>query len=218
MMFSATMPKQMSELADAYLKNPVRVEVAPQGKAADKVEQSVHFVEQPAKVAMLIAHLDKHRDETALVFSRTKHGAEKLMKKLVNAGFAASSIHGNKSQGHRDRAIRELKSGEIRVLVATDVAARGIDIPGIAFVYNYDLPNVAEHYVHRIGRTARAGRSGHSVTFCSPDEMSELEQIQKFMKVEIPVASGQRWASTKKPAKKPQRGRARGRPQNRRAA
>jgi len=219
MMFSATMPKAMAELSNAYLKNPVRVEVAPQGKAADKVEQSVHFVDQAGKVAKLIEHLDQHREETALVFARTKHGAEKLMKKLVNAGFAASSIHGNKSQGQRDRAIRELKSGEIRVLVATDVAARGIDIPGIAFVYNYDLPNVAENYVHRIGRTARAGRSGQSVTFCSPDEISELFQIEKFMKADIPVAGGQRWAHAKKPAKPQQRRRARGRrPQNRRAA
>ncbi len=219
MMFSATMPKAMAELSNAYLKNPVRVEVAPQGKAADKVEQSVHFVDQAGKVAKLIEHLDQHREETALVFARTKHGAEKLMKKLVSAGFAASSIHGNKSQGQRDRAIRELKSGEIRVLVATDVAARGIDIPGVAFVYNYDLPNVAENYVHRIGRTARAGRSGQSVTFCSPDEISELFQIEKFMKADIPVAGGQRWAHAKKPAKPQQRRRARGRrPQNRRAA
>lgn len=125
-----------------------------------------------------------------LVFARTKHGAEKLMKGLVADGFNAASIHGNKSQGQRDRAIKAFRAGEINVLVATDVAARGIDIPGVAYVINYDLPEVPDNYVHRIGRTARAGREGEAIAFCAPDELDQLIQIQKLMKIEIPVASG----------------------------
>ncbi|NBT31515.1 MAG: DEAD/DEAH box helicase, partial [Rhodobacteraceae bacterium] len=157
MLFSATMPKQMSELADSFLNNAIRVQVNPPGKAADKIEQSVHFVSKAAKFDLLVELMDAHRDDLALVFGRTKHGMEKLSKMLEAKGFAVASIHGNKSQGQRDRAIADFKAGRVRVLVATDVAARGIDIPGVGYVYNYELPNVAEQYVHRIGRTARAG-------------------------------------------------------------
>ncbi|MCP3972843.1 MAG: DEAD/DEAH box helicase [Rhodobacteraceae bacterium] len=207
MLFSATMPKQMAELAGAYLTDPVRVEVARPGKTADKVRQSVHFVAQDAKQSLLIELLDGHRDDLALVFARTKHGAERLMKNLDRAGFAAGSIHGNKSQGQRDRAIRSFKSGEIRVLVATDVAARGIDIEGVEYVYNYELPNVAENYVHRIGRTARAGRSGQAVAFCAPAEIGELKAIEKVVGQPVSVASGNRWEEERsaKPARRPQR-------------
>ncbi|MCX7301278.1 MAG: DEAD/DEAH box helicase [Rhodobacterales bacterium] len=193
MLFSATMPKQMEELAQAFLTNPVKVQVNPPGQAVAKIVQSVHFVAQRAKTDLLIELLDKHRDELALVFGRTKHGSEKLYKQLEAAGFAAAAIHGNKSQGQRDRAISDLRSGRVRVLVATDVAARGLDIPGIRHVYNYDLPNVPENYVHRIGRTARAGATGNAVAFCAPDEMGELKDIQKAMKATIPVASGAPW-------------------------
>jgi ATP-dependent RNA helicase RhlE len=193
MMFSATMPKLMSELADAFLHDPVRVQVNPPGQAVAKIEQSVHFVAQAAKTDLLVDLLDKHRDELALVFGRTKHGCEKLYKQLEAKGFAAASIHGNKSQGQRERAIEAFKSGKIRVLVATDVAARGIDIPGVRHVYNYDLPNVAENYVHRIGRTARAGADGAAIALVAPDEMIELKDIEKAMKAEIPVASGRPW-------------------------
>ena len=142
---------------------------------------------------VLVELLDQHRDELALVFGRTKHGMEKLSKQLAAAGFAASAIHGNKSQGQRERAIKDFREGKIRVLVATDVAARGIDIPGVRHVYNYELPNVAENYVHRIGRTARAGADGRAVALCAPDEMGELKDIEKAMKAAIPVASGTRW-------------------------
>ncbi len=190
MMFSATMPKHMNELADAYLTNPVRVETAPPGKPADKVTQSVYFVPGPEKTAKLIEHLAEHTDELALVFARTKHGSERLMKALVKAGFSAGSVHGNKSQGQRERAIKAFRAGEITVLVATDVAARGLDIPGVRFVYNYDLPNVPDNYVHRIGRTARAGRDGTAVAFCAPDEIGALRDIQKTMGRTIPVAGG----------------------------
>ncbi len=200
MLFSATMPKQMAEIAGSYLTNPVRVEVAPPGKPVEKIEQSVHFVQQTGKAALLIEHLDGHRDELALVFARTKHGAERLMKTLVAAGFGAGSIHGNKSQGQRDRALAAFREGELRVLVATDVAARGLDIPGVRHVYNFDLPNVPENYVHRIGRTARAGRDGAAITFCAPAEMSELRAIEKSMGRKIEVTGGTAWAGEHLPA------------------
>ncbi|KQI68347.1 DEAD/DEAH box helicase [Loktanella sp. 3ANDIMAR09] len=193
MMFSATMPKLMSELADTYLKDAVRVQVNPPGQAVKKIEQSVHFVAQAAKFDLLVELLDAHRDELAIVFGRTKHGCEKIYKQLENKGFAAASIHGNKSQGQRDRALEAFKQGKVRVLVATDVAARGLDIPDVAFVYNYDLPNVAENYVHRIGRTARAGADGSAVALVAPDEMIELQDIEKAMKSTIPTATGTRW-------------------------
>ena len=190
LMFSATMPKQMEELSRAYLTNPKHVQVAPPGKAADKITQSVHFLEKAAKPGKLREILSNDLDALTLVFARTKHGAERLMKDLVADGFNAASIHGNKSQGQRDRAIKAFREGTITVLVATDVAARGIDIPGVSYVINYDLPEVPDNYVHRIGRTARAGREGEAIAFCSPEESGLLRQIQKLMKTEIPVASG----------------------------
>jgi len=193
MMFSATMPKLMGELANTYLTDAVRVQVNPPGQAVKKINQSVHFVAQAAKTDLLVELLDKHRDELAIVFGRTKHGCEKLYKVLEKKGFAAASIHGNKSQGQRQRALDAFKAGKTRVLVATDVAARGLDIPDVRFVYNYDLPNVAENYVHRIGRTARAGADGSAVALVAPDEMIELQDIEKAMKETIPVASGRPW-------------------------
>ena len=205
MMFSATMPKAMTELSRDYLSDPVRVEVSPPGKVADKVTHSVHFVAKEKKQELLIELLDGHRDDRALVFSRTKHGAERLMKTLEKIGFAATSIHGNKSQGQRDRAIAAFKAGSVRVLVATDVAARGIDIPGVGYVYNYDLPNVPENYVHRIGRTARAGREGQAVAFCAADEMSELKAIEKVLGTRIEVAGGAPWLGADGPKSNPTR-------------
>ncbi|MGB8623443.1 MAG: DEAD/DEAH box helicase, partial [Paracoccaceae bacterium] len=191
LLFSATMPKQMNELAQTYLDRPIRVQVSPPGTAVEKVTQCVHFVEQAAKPAKLKALLADHPHGRALVFGRTKHGSERLKKQLEAAGFAAGSIHGNKSQGQRERTLQAFRDGQIKVLVATDVAARGIDIPGVGHVYNYDLPNVAESYVHRIGRTARAGADGAAVAFCSPDEIGELRSIEKTMGLSIPVASGE---------------------------
>ncbi len=193
MLFSATMPKQMAEISQAYLSSPMRVEVSPPGKAADKIDQSVHFVAKAAKADLLYELLKEHEDERTIIFCRTKHGAEKLMKSLVSQGFKADSIHGNKSQGQRERAIEAFKKGKTMVLVATDVAARGLDIPNVKFVYNYELPNVPENYVHRIGRTARAGAEGQAIAFCAPDEMGELRDIQKVMGKDIPVASGRKW-------------------------
>lgn len=203
MMFSATMPQAMAELSRQYLDEPIRIEVSPPGKVADKVTHSVHFVPKDQKQDLLIELLDGHRDDRALVFSRTKHGAERLMKHLDRAGFAATSIHGNKSQGQRDRAIAAFKAGTVRVLVATDVAARGIDIPGVGHVYNYDLPNVPENYVHRIGRTARAGHSGRAIAFCASDEVAELKAIEKVLGTRVEIAGGRPWdAVTGAPQKK----------------
>ncbi len=199
MLFSATMPKLMEDLSREYLNNPERVQVAPPGKTADNIAQSVHFIAKAEKTKLLIELLDTHRDELALVFGRTKHGSEKLMKTLEKAGFAAASIHGNKSQGQRDRALKAFKDGTVRVLVATDVAARGLDIPAVRHVYNFELPNVPENYIHRIGRTARAGRDGAAIAFCAPDEIGELKAIQKVLKTTIPVASGRPWEGLDKP-------------------
>lgn len=191
LLFSATMPKQIAELATEYLTDPLQVEVTPPGKAADKVEQYVHFVAGSAqKTELLKASLTENPKALSLVFSRTKHGAEKLMKHLDHVGFAAASIHGNKSQGQRERALKAFRDGDIRVLVATDVAARGIDIPGVTHVYNYDLPEVPDAYVHRIGRTARAGRDGIAIAFCAPDDIRLLRDIERLMGISIAVAGG----------------------------
>lgn len=195
MLFSATMPKNMDVVARSYLKDPVRIEVARAGKTADKVTQELHFVAKADKTQMLIEFLVNplHRDDRAIVFGRTKHGMEKLSKKLISAGIQAGSIHGNKSQFQRDKAIAAFKTGEIKVLVATDVAARGLDIPDVKRVYNYELPNVPEAYVHRIGRTARAGKTGAAIALCSVEEMDDLNDIQIVTGLEIPVVSGTPW-------------------------
>ncbi|MCZ4352436.1 DEAD/DEAH box helicase [Roseovarius aestuarii] len=206
MLFSATMPKLMEEIAASYLKNPKRVQVSPPGKAADKVTQEVHFVAKAAKPDLLIELLAKHRDERALVFGRTKHGSDKLARKLESAGFKVAAIHGNKSQGQRERALRAFRDGDVKILVATDVAARGLDIPDVKHVYNFDLPNVPENYVHRIGRTARAGKDGAAIAFCAPDEMGELKDIQKVMGISIPIASGRPWEDLPDPKAKSGRG------------
>lgn len=202
LLFSATMPRLVAELASTYLTDPIRIEVSPSGKAAEKINQSVHYVSQKGKVELLKDCLIERRDDLSLVFARTKRGAERLMKHLVECGFKAGSIHGNKSQGQRDRAIKAFKSGDIRILVATDVAARGIDISGVSHVYNYELPEVPENYVHRIGRTARAGASGQAVAFCSPEEFHLLKEIEKLMGMTIAIATGERPERTIKPAKK----------------
>jgi len=193
MLFSATMPKDMEEIAGTYLSNPVRVQVSPPGKAAAKITQGVHWAKgKEHKVSLLKDYLDASPEGLALVFSRTKHGAERLMKHLVAEGYGAASIHGNKSQGQRDRALKAFRDGSTRILVATDVAARGIDIPGVSHVYNFDLPEVAENYVHRIGRTARAGQDGDAIAFVTGEEISLLRQIEKVMKIEIPILGGER--------------------------
>jgi len=206
LLFSATMPKLMEELADSYLTDPVRVAVNPPGRAAEKIVQGVHFINQGDKAKLLADYVAKHPGELALVFGRTKHGSEKLMKLLDSWGFSVGAIHGNKSQGQRERTLAQFRAGEIKVLVATDVAARGLDIPDVRHVYNFDLPNVPENYVHRIGRTARAGKDGSAVAFCSPLEVGDLRAIEKAMKAPIPVIGGEvPVAQTPQPGARPQR-------------
>ncbi|MEL6203323.1 MAG: DEAD/DEAH box helicase [Pseudomonadota bacterium] len=185
LMFSATMPKLMADLSKAFLTDPARVEVAPPGRAADKIKQSLCLVERRDKPAALRRFLLSLREPHAIVFARTKHGADKLQRSLEKAGIACAAIHGNKSQGQRNRALDAFKKSEIRVLVATDVAARGIDIPGVTHVINYDLPEVPDVYVHRIGRTARAGADGAAIAFCAPDESKLLHAIQKLLGMKI---------------------------------
>ena len=185
--FSATMPKAIKQLADQYLTDPAEVSVTPAATTVDRVEQSVTMVNQAEKIALLATYLKTQPVERALVFSRTKHGADKIVRLLDAAGIAASAIHGNKSQPQRERAIAAFKSGEVKVLVATDIAARGIDIPGVSHVVNFDLPEVPEQYVHRIGRTARAGADGIAIAFCSPDERGYLRDIERTTRQKLTV-------------------------------
>ena len=186
LLFSATFSPEIKTLASGLLKNPVLVEVARQNKTADQISQVVHFVDKGRK-RELLSQLIKAKDwRQVLVFTRTKHGANKLTKQLEEYGISASAIHGNKSQGARTKALASFKANEIRVLVATDIAARGIDIDLLPHVVNYELPNVPEDYVHRIGRTGRAGQSGEAVSLVCVDEHQLLKDIEKFTKSEIP--------------------------------
>jgi ATP-dependent RNA helicase RhlE len=186
--FSATMPKAIKELADRYLTNPAEVSVTPTATTVERIEQSVVMVNQAEKAALLAMYLKTEPVERALIFSRTKHGADKIVRLLEATGISASAIHGNKSQANRERAIAAFKSGDVPVLVATDIAARGIDIPGVSHVVNFDLPEVPEQYVHRIGRTARAGADGIAVAFCSPDERGLLRDIERTTRQKIAIA------------------------------
>jgi ATP-dependent RNA helicase RhlE len=185
--FSATMPKAIKQLADTYLTNPAEVAVTPAATTVERIEQSVTHVNQAEKAALLTLFLQKTGTERTLVFSRTKHGADKIVRQLAAAGISAAAIHGNKSQPQRERAIASFKSGQAPVLIATDIAARGIDIPGVAHVVNFDLPDVPEQYVHRIGRTARAGADGRAIAFCSPDERLNLRDIERLTRMKIEV-------------------------------
>ena len=175
--FSATMPKDIVNLSKSILSNPTRVEVTPVSSAVDTVEQCVYFVEKPEKKKLLISLL-KQEKKSVLVFSRTKHWADNISRLLKKSGIKSEAIHGDKSQGQRQRALSNFKAGTTRVMVATDIAARGIDIQELEIVINYDLPDVAETYVHRIGRTGRAGHLGTAVTFCSEEEQPKIREIQ----------------------------------------
>ncbi len=187
--FSATMSPAITTLAKQFLTNPERVSVAPANTTAERVEQRLSFVNQKEKQALLTIALADPDIDRALIFTRTKHGADRVVKKLAAAGIEALAIHGNKSQNQRQRALEAFKSGTIRFLVATDIAARGIDIEGISHVFNFEIPNVAEQYVHRIGRTARAGRSGLAISYVAEDERAYLKDIQKLLKMTIPVVA-----------------------------
>jgi ATP-dependent RNA helicase RhlE len=186
--FSATMPPDIQALANRILTNPVKVEVAPVSSTADTIQQQVLFVSKSDKRSLLL-HLLQTRPEmkSVLVFTRTKHGADRVVKDLVRAGETAQAIHGNKSQANRQHALQQFKKGVTRVLVATDIAARGIDIDELGFVINYELPNIPETYVHRIGRTGRAGALGMAFSFCEAEEREYLKDIQKLIRRQIPV-------------------------------
>jgi ATP-dependent RNA helicase RhlE len=188
LLFSATMPPQISELAGSLLQSPVRVEVAPVSSTAEKIEQSVYFVPKKNKQSLLVHLLNEMKIQRTLVFTRTKHGADRIAKDLKKANIAADSIHGNKSQAARQNALNNFKRGKLKVLVATDIAARGIDVDALEHVINFDLPDVAETYVHRIGRTGRAGASGIAFSFCDGrEEMSNLRSINKLIGQKIPA-------------------------------
>ena len=187
LLFSATMPNEIKALALSMLHNPETVVVTPVSSTVDAIDQFVYFVDKPNKINLLIHLLKDNAIYSALVFSRTKHGADKIRRMLFKAGITTDAIHGDKSQNARQRALADFKNGKIRVLVATDIAARGIDIDQLSHVINYDLPNVPEDYVHRIGRTGRAGLSGTAISFCNFDEQAYLNDIQKLTKKDIPV-------------------------------
>jgi ATP-dependent RNA helicase RhlE len=188
LLLSATMPPDIEALAQQILQRPVRVNVATVAKPADAIDQLVFFVSMPEKRRLLVQLMGDRAISRAIVFTRTKHGASRLCEHLMRASIQAEAIHGNKSQAARERALSRFKDGSLRVLVATDIAARGIDVDGISHVVNYDLPNIAETYVHRIGRTARAGASGTALSFCSPEERPHLMAIERLIKRRVPVA------------------------------
>ncbi len=183
--FSATMPPEISRLAGEILTNPSRIEVTPVATTAEKIFQALFFVEKNQKMSLLIHLLGDPRASRALVFTRTKRDANRVAESLVKAKIGAAAIHGNKSQGARERALDSIKTGETRVLVATDIAARGIDIDQVTHVFNFDIPNIPESYVHRIGRTARAGNEGMAVSFCAPDERGFLKDIERLIRMQI---------------------------------
>jgi ATP-dependent RNA helicase RhlE len=186
--FSATMPNAIAELAAAMLRDPVKVAVTPVASTVDRVEQRILRVDRAAKPAVLADLLKRESVDRALVFTRTKRGADRVVRDLVRAGIKAEAIHGNKSQNQRDRVLTDFRKGAVRTLVATDIAARGIDVDGISHVVNFDLPNVPETYVHRIGRTARAGANGVAISLCDAEEAAYLRDIEKLIRMRIPAA------------------------------
>ena len=193
LLFSATMPQSIVSLASTFLTDPVQIEVTPESKTVDKIQQSMMFCDRTDK-RHLLAWLIREQDvDSAIVFTRTKHGANRLVKQLDRDGIVAAAIHGNKSQTARTRALNAFRQGEIAILVATDIASRGIDVDGVSHVFNYDLPNEPESYVHRIGRTARAGKGGIAIGFCDPTEGEYLRDIERLIGMEVPVNEDHRW-------------------------
>lgn len=190
MLFSATMPKEIVSIANRILKNPVRVEVTPPSTTVERIEQKIIFCQKAHKYQLIRKILTEEKDlELSLIFTRTKHGANKIVDYLAMHKIESAAIHGNKSQSAREKALDDFKNGRIKVLIATDIAARGIDVQGVSHVINYDLPVDAESYVHRIGRTARAGRDGKAISFCDETERDALARIQKLIKIQLPTES-----------------------------
>ncbi|MGN7720058.1 DEAD/DEAH box helicase [Chitinophaga sp. 22620] len=201
--FSATMPTEIAGLANSILTNPEKVAVTPVSSTAEKVEQQLYYVDKGSKRSLLIHVLRDPSIVSALVFTRTKHGADRVAKELSKAGVMASAIHGDKSQNSRQRALTDFKAGRVRVLVATDIAARGIDVDNLSHVINYEIPNVPETYVHRIGRTGRGGASGIALSFCEAEERPYVKDITKLIGQAIPVVSGHPFPAGETPAEKP---------------
>ncbi len=219
LLFSATMPKEIKALSQDHLQNPVEVSVATVAKTADKIAQSVMHLPPDGKVNAMTKLAKTHPGKKIIVFARTKRGADKIARKLVAEGIGAEAIHGNKSQNQRVRTLASFKNGKTLVLIATDIAARGIDVPGVELVVNYDLPNVPESYVHRIGRTARAGASGLAVSFCTSEEIKLLRAIERLIKIKIPALAADGSPLQEKDIPQPTRAAKRpdgGRPQQRR--
>lgn len=183
--FSATMPTEIENLVAQLLREPVRVSVTPTAKTADRINQRVILIEKSGKPALLAELIKSETMDRSLVFTRTKHGADRVVRGLEQSGIRSAAIHGNKSQNQRERALAMFRHGQVKVLVATDIAARGIDVDGITHVFNFDLPNIAESYVHRIGRTARAGAEGIAISFCDREEMAYLRDIEKLIQLKI---------------------------------
>jgi ATP-dependent RNA helicase RhlE len=202
LLFSATMPITVRELAENFLKDPASVSVTPVSSTAEKIDQKIYFVEKSNKRSLLYHLIRNEKLQDVLVFSRTKHGADNVVKALKKNGIAAEAIHGDKSQSARQRVLDAFKNKEIGVLVATDIAARGIDIDQLPFVINFDLPNIPETYVHRIGRTGRAGKNGVAISFCSQDEKGYWKDIQKLIKVDVTTINDHPypWQNTKEDA------------------
>ena len=222
MLFSATMPAEIMHLVGEMLHDPVRVNVSPKEMTADRIDQQVHFVATQDKRMLLLELLCDEAMKRVIVFSRTKHGADKITKYLGKAGHSADAIHGGKSQNTRQRALEGFRKGQARILVATDIAARGIDIDDVTHVINFELPHEAESYVHRIGRTARAGGGGTAIAFCDPSERSLLRGIERLVKQPLTVSGGEDKMPQHKKAPGPRQGRPNGRipnhkrPRNRR--
>jgi len=187
LLFSATMPRTIADLADQMLRDPIKVMVTPVASTVERVEQRIMRTERAAKPAVLAKILQSEPIDRVLVFTRTKHGADKVVRGLAKAGIASHAIHGNKSQNERERVLAAFRRGDVRTLVATDIAARGIDVDGISHVVNFDLPNVPETYVHRIGRTARAGAGGIAISLCDREEVEFLRDIEKLIRISIPI-------------------------------
>ncbi len=212
--FSATMPGEITKMADSMLTNPERVAVTPQASTVDRIAQRVILTEKSAKNDLLVETLKTETTDRVLVFTRTKHGADKVVRHLQKSGFGAEAIHGNKSQNQRERVLADFRNGKLRILVATDIAARGIDVDGVSHVVNYDLPNIPESYVHRIGRTARAGADGIAISFCDHEEAAFLRDIQRMIRITIPsidkrtgLRPAQRPADHHQASNRPNRGR-----------
>lgn len=202
LLFSATMPDEIKKLSQSMLINPAKVEVTPPASTVDKIEQSLYYTNKSDKRKLLVHLIEEKNINMALVFNRTKHGADKIVKFLKKSGISAAAIHGNKSQNARQKALKDFKDGKTNVLVATDIAARGIDIDELTHVFNYDLPNVAETYVHRIGRTGRAGMEGTAIAFCDAGEKGDLKDIQKLIDLKIEVVDDHPYPLTDEPPAK----------------